>query len=138
MMLVDTNHWMFYLDDDAPEHPRVAGRLETLLDEEPLLQTTIIQLEVAHIAQRRWPSDAAAPVGLFLGLPATVVGFSPTDFREALVLLERHAGAGVGGRDASVLQAALKEGASLLLTGDKALARAGRKEGLEVRDLSAR
>lgn len=65
MMIVDTNHWAFYLDDEAPEHPRVAPRLEALLDEEPLLQTTIIQLDFAHLAHRRWPRDAQAPVGLW-------------------------------------------------------------------------
>lgn len=138
MFLVDTNHWLFYLDEDAPEHPRVAPRLDALLDQEDLLQTTVIQLEVAHGAFRRWGAQASAPLGIFLALPARVVPLAPEDLQGSVRLLEAHHAGGLGGRDASILHAAQRNGATLLCTGDKGLARAARKLGLDVRDLTAR
>jgi predicted nucleic acid-binding protein len=136
LFVVDSNHWWFYLDQDTPEHASVAPRLDALLETEELLQSTIIQLEVIHAAYRRWGRATAAPLGLFLGMGGRVLPFGPDDLEGAMRILDAHAGKGIGGRDAAILHAAVKHDASLLCTGDKALGRAARKLGLEVRDLT--
>lgn len=138
MFLVDTNHWLFYFDMDSPEHRKLVPRLDALLDSEDLLQSTIIQLEVAHVAYRRWGPAAAAPLGLLLGMGGRLAEFGAADVTDTLRLLDQHASSGIGGRDAAILHGAQRNGASLLCTGDKALGRVARQLGLEVRDLTSR
>lgn len=138
MILVDSNTWIFYLDRTVPEHARVAPRLESLLETEELLTTTVLQLEVAHYVVRQMGLAARPALKVFFALPAKVDGLEPDDAKEAVRLLQEHASDGIGGRDGAVLHAALKHDVSLLGTSDRALARVARKLGIRTRDLAAR
>lgn len=137
MILVDSNTWVYYFDEGLPEHAKVAPRLEALLATEALLMTTIVQIEVAHYVVRRLGSRAGPVVEALFGLPASLQGFAGEDAKGAVRLLQESATGGLGGRDAALLHAALANDVSLLVTADKALAKAARKRKIPTRDLAA-
>lgn len=137
MLVVDTNHWVFGLDAALPEHGAVAPALRRILRGEPLLMTAVIQMEVVHYAARELTEELPRVVEAFFGLPAHA--YEPLDATGALAsmaLMNRHRRHGIGSRDAHLLHAAKKHRASLLLTDDRALAKAARAEGLAVRNLA--
>lgn len=138
MLLVDADTWIFYLDASLPEHARVGSRLPPLLEAEDVLLTTVVQVEVAHYIVRRMGPAGEEALRLFFDYPAEIASLGPEDVGPAVDLLRRFAGEGVGGRDATLLQAARSRGVSLICSSDKALGRAARKLGFDVRDLAGR
>lgn len=138
MLLVDSDTWIFYLDASLPEHGRVGSRLRPLLDATDVLLTTVVQVEVAHYIVRRMGPTGDEALRLFFDYPAEIASLGPEDVGPAVDLLRRFAADGLGGRDATLLHAARSHDVSLICSSDKALGRAARKLGFEVRDLAAR
>lgn len=139
MLVVDTNHWVYLLDARAPEHARVAPALKALLDEEPLLMSGVIQLEVAHFVVRQLSDRIEQVLEEFFDLPlGGYEAVTASSVLGAMGIMHRRRQAGIGSRDAHILYTARRHGASLLLTDDRALAKAARAEGIAVRNLAAR
>lgn len=138
MILVDSNTWIYYLDQVVPEHARVAPRLRALLEREELLLTTVVQMEVAHYLVRNLRGEAGPALETFFSVPAHLESLEPEDVKASVGLLVEFAHEGIGGREASLLHAAKKNGAALVCTADKPLAKVARKLGMASRDLSAR
>lgn len=136
MILVDSNTWVYYFDEGLPEHAKVAPRLEALLETEDLLMPTLVQIEVAHYVVRRLGAQAGPTLDAFFALPASVHAFAGEDAKAAVRILQESSREGIGGRDAALLQAALANGVSLLVTGDAALAKAARKRDVPTRNLA--
>ncbi|MCA1814306.1 MAG: type II toxin-antitoxin system VapC family toxin [Halobacteriales archaeon] len=136
MLAVDANHWIYFVDPSLREHASVEASLPRLVAEEPLVMTAVVQMEVAHYVGRVMPDVLETVLEQFFGLD--VAAYEPLDAAGVLAALGRmqqHRRT-IGSRDAHLLYAAKKHGASLLLTSDKALAKAARAEGLAVRDLA--
>jgi len=117
-----------------PEHKRVARAIRGGL-RKPLLMTTVIQVEVAHVLVRQM--GLAAGLDRMAALMAHPFEVDPLD--EAVVAgameqLRMHAHLGVGGRDATLLASMARRGCTELWTHDAALQRV---PGLTVRDPAA-
>lgn len=138
MLLVDSDTWIFYLDASLPEHARVGPRLEAILEEQEVLLTTAIQVEVAHYVVRRMGEAADRALRVFFDYPAEIEALDPEDVAPSVELLRDLAREGIGGRDATLLHAARKRGAEALCTSDRGLARAARRLGIGARDLAGK
>jgi uncharacterized protein len=134
MITIDSNIWIYYLDRSAPEHKRVARAVRKAL-REPLLMTTVIQMEVAHYLVRHLgPVEGLDRLATLMGFPFEMDPLDEDAVRAALEHLARHAHLGIGGRDATLLAAMARRGSTELWTHDAALRRV---PGLTVVDPAA-
>lgn len=131
MILVDSNAWIYFLDAALPEHARAKKRVAAALNKEDALIPAVVQIEVVHYVAARLGADAAEVIDTFLSFPGDVEPLSGATVGEAAQLLLRERPSGIGGRDAAILVAAQRRGASLL-TADKPLATVARKLGVKV------
>jgi predicted nucleic acid-binding protein len=138
MLLVDSNSWVYFLDEGLPEHDAVSQVLSSLLEEDELVLTTVIQMEVAHYVVRRAPKTAEGLLEAFFAVPAHLDSLTPEAIHSAVEILKRFSAEGIGGRDATILDAAIRNDVSLLLTSDKKLARAAKRLKIRCRDPAAR
>jgi len=118
MQAIDSNIWVYYLDSSVPEHRRAARAVEKALEGDVLVNT-VIQIEVAHYLVKRLGAVAGREAAdVFLTLPLTVDALDPSLLRDALRLLARYTGVGIGGRDASLLASMERHEVSRILTHD--------------------
>jgi len=135
MYCVDANVWVYFLDEGLPEHEAVVDSVSTVLSDEPVFTTTVLQMEVVHYLTNQL-ADSEPAVQRFLSMEGcTVADLTAEDVRVGADLLVDHDGAGIGGRDATVLAAMERYGVSQLWTHDGALVEmAGRLDWLDVTD----
>ncbi len=118
MQAIDSNIWAYALDSTVPEHSRAARAVEKALEGDVLVNT-VIQIEVAHYLVKRLGAVVGAEAAdLFLSLPLTVDSLDPLLLRDALRMLARYTGVGIGGRDASLLASMERHRVSRILTHD--------------------
>ena len=55
--LIDSNIWIYYFDNTLPEHQSVCSYVDTLIDTENIVVTSIIVIEVCHYLYRRLGSE---------------------------------------------------------------------------------
>jgi predicted nucleic acid-binding protein len=118
-----------------PEHRRVARAVRGVLGK-PLLMTTVIQVEVAHVLVRQM--GLAQGIDRMTALMAHPFEVDPLDedvVAGAMEQLRLHAHLGVGGRDATLLASMARRGSTELWTHDAALKRV---PGLKVVDPAER
>lgn len=121
MECLDANVWIYYLDEDLPEHDGVVDRVGDVVRSEPLFVTTVLQLEVLHYVSNQM-DDSGMVLDTFLtGDDVNVADLTSPDVERASELLGTHRKAGIGGRDASVLAAIERNDVSRLWTHDTAL-----------------
>ena len=132
ILIIDTNIWAYYFDQDSPEHRSVVGPVEKALKSEQIAINTIIIIELAHfLIKNLGPVDGGEKLGLFLRFPLVVSDF---DYRSALdsaEMLKRYSHLGGGGRDATVLALMNSARVRKIMTHDEALKKV---DWLEVTD----
>jgi predicted nucleic acid-binding protein len=121
MYCLDANVWVYFFDADCPEHQQVVGPVRSLLQNQPLFSTTVLQMEVIHYLHIQL-SDSSELVRRFLELEdVTVAELTTDDVTAAAALLDTHSDVGIGGRDATVVAAMDRRGVTTLWTHDSGL-----------------
>jgi predicted nucleic acid-binding protein len=122
ILIIDTNIWAYYFDQDCPEHASVVGPLEKALKSEQIATNTIIIIEVAHfLIKNLGPVNGAEKLGLFLRFPLVVSDFDYRSSLDAVDMLKRYSHLGVGGRDATILALMSRAKIRTIMTHDDAL-----------------
>jgi predicted nucleic acid-binding protein len=135
MYCLDTDVWVYFFDAECPEHDQVVTPVRSLLQNQPLFSTTVLQMEVVHYLHTQL-ADSSDPIRQFLELEDVTVAEPTTDDVTAGVsLLDSHGNVGIGGRDATVVAAMDRHGVTTLWTHDSGLSKLGeRLDWLEVVD----
>jgi len=124
MLIIDSNIWAYYLDEDAPEHPSVINSVEGALRSEKIALNTVIIIEVAHfLIKNLGPVIGRDKLNLFLSFPFTIVDLDYKLALKAVELLANYSHQGIGGRDATILAAAETLGLVKIMTHDEAFKR---------------
>jgi predicted nucleic acid-binding protein len=114
-----------------PEHRRVAQAVRRILSK-PLLMTTVIQVEIAHVLVRQMGLVGGLDrMGALMAHPFEVDPLDEEVVADAMEQLRHHSHLGIGGRDATLLASMARRGSRELWTHDAALKRV---PGLTVRD----
>lgn len=129
MICLDANVWVYFFDAELPEHAAVREPVGSAVADEPLFRTTVLQTEVVHYLSKQLAESEDA-VDRFLSLAdVTTADLTPRDVAAAADLLEEHADAGIGGRDATVVAAMERYDVERLWTHDEGLRRLGEHLG---------
>lgn len=122
ILIIDTNIWAYYFDQDSPEHKSVVGPVEKALKSEQIAINTIIIIELAHfLIKNLGPVDGAEKLGLFLHFPLVISDFEYRSALDSVEMLKRYSHLGVGGRDATVLALMNRTRVKKIMTHDEAL-----------------
>jgi len=122
ILIVDTNIWAYYFDQDCREHESVVGPLESALKSEQMAINTIIIMELAHfLIKNLGPVNGGEKLSLFLRFPLVVSDFEYRSALDALEMLKKYSHLGVGGRDATILALMRRAKAKRIMTHDEAL-----------------
>ena len=122
ILIVDTNIWAYYFDQDCREHESVVGPLESALKSEQIAINTIIIMELAHfLIKNLGPVNGGEKLSLFLRFPLVVSDFEYRSALDALEMLKKYSHLGVGGRDATILALMSRAKAKRIMTHDEAL-----------------
>jgi predicted nucleic acid-binding protein len=122
ILIIDTNIWAYYFDQDSPEHESVVGPVEKALKSEQVTINTIIIMELAHfLIKNLGPVDGGEKLGLFLRFPFVISDFYYKSALDSVEMLKRHSHLAVGGRDATVLALMNRAGIKKIITHDEAL-----------------
>ncbi|MFC7076843.1 type II toxin-antitoxin system VapC family toxin [Haloarcula halophila] len=125
MHCLDANIWIYYLDAELAEHEMVRDPISSLLADEPLFMTTVLQMEVVHYLRKQLAESQTA-IDRFLNIEDTkVTDLTEKDVAVAADLLDTHSDTGIGGRDATVVAAMDRHGICKLWTHDTGLKRLG-------------
>ena len=122
ILIIDTNIWAYYFDDDSPEHKSVLGPVERALKSEETAINTVIIMEVAHfLIKNLGPVDGGEKLGTFLRFPLVVSDLDYQSSLDAVEMLKRHSHIGIGGRDATILAMMSRAKIKTIMTHDEAL-----------------
>ncbi len=122
ILIIDTNIWVYYFDQDSPEHKFVVGPVEKALKSEQIEINTIIIMELAHfLIKNLGPVDGGEKLGLFLRFPLVISDFEYRSALDSVEMLKRYSHLGVGGRDATVLALMNRARVKKIMTHDEAL-----------------
>ena len=122
ILIIDTNIWAYYFDQDSPEHKLVVGPIEKALKSEQIAVNTIIIMELAHfLIKNLGPVDGGEKLGLFLRFPLVISDFGYRNALDAVEMLKRYSHLGVGGRDATLLALMSGAGIKMIMTHDEAI-----------------
>lgn len=123
MYCLDANIWIYFLDAELDEHEAIRDPVSSLIAEQPLFTTTVLQMEVVHYLRNQL-ADSQSAVERFLNLADTVTAdLTKGDVSVAADLLETHSNSGIGGRDATVIAAMDRHDIADLWTHDSGLKR---------------
>lgn len=123
MYCLDANIWIYFLDAELDEHETVREPVSSLVADQPLFTTTVLQMEVVHYLRKQL-ADSQAAVDRFLHIEDTVTAdLTQRDVALAADLLETFHDTGIGGRDATVIAAMERHDVSILWTHDTGLKR---------------
>ena len=124
MLIIDTNIWAYYFDQDSAEHKSVIDPVEKALKSEQIVINTVIVMELAHfLIKNLGPVEGGEKLGLFLRFPMTISDLGYRAVLDSVEMLKRHSHLGVGGRDATILAMMHEAGTKRLMTHDEALKR---------------
>lgn len=132
MLVIDSNIWAYFFDSTLPEHEMVKQPVKQAVEEEDILMTTVIQLELLHyLIKRLGPIQGGEKLDIFLNYPFKVDVLDGDLIAGTAEVLKRHLHLGIGARDASIIASMRRKNVTKLLTHDKALKRI---EEIEVID----
>ena len=122
ILIIDTNIWAYYLDQDSPEHGAVVAPVERALRSDQVAVNTVIVVELAHfLIKNLGPVEGGEKLGLFLRFPMTIADLDYRAVLDSVEMLKRHSHLGVGGRDATLLAMMHEAGVKKIMTHDAAL-----------------
>lgn len=114
-----------------PEHRAVARAVRAVLGK-PLLMTTVLQMEVAHVLVRQMGLGGGLDrMAALMSHPFEVDPLDEDLVAQAMEQMRLHSHLGIGGRDATLLASMARRGSTELWTHDAALKRV---PGIKVRD----
>ncbi len=118
--MVDSNIWVYYFDENLPEHSKVVEYLDPLIKQEDIAVSTIIMMEVIHyLFKRLGPLIGAEKGNIFQLGHFETLEFTSKDLDEFLSMFQKVSHYGIGGRDVSILVCMQKAGISNLVTHDQ-------------------
>ncbi|RLI26976.1 hypothetical protein DRO58_05010 [Candidatus Bathyarchaeota archaeon] len=124
MLIIDSNIWAYYFDEDAPEHNFVVDNVEEALRSERIAINTVIIIEVAHfLIKNLGPLLGRNKLSIFLSFPFRIVDLNYELTLRALDLLAKYSHLGIGGRDATILATAETLSINEIMTHDEAFKR---------------
>ena len=124
MLIIDSNIWAYYFDEDAPEHDFVVDDVEEALRSERIAINTVIIIEVAHfLIKNLGPLLGRNKLSTFLSFPFRIVDLNYELTLRALDLLAKYSHLGIGGRDATILATAETLNINEIMTHDEAFKR---------------
>lgn len=107
MLIIDSNIWAYYFDEDASEHSSVTEHANTTLRTEKIALNTAIIMDVAHFLIRNLGSMLGkSRLQLFLSFPFTISDFDYDLTLRAIDILVKYSYTGLGRRDATILATA--------------------------------
>ena len=122
ILIIDTNIWAYYFDQDSPEHEHVVGPVERALRSEQIAVNTIIIMELAHfLIKNLGPVGGGEKLGVFLRFPLLISDLDYRSTLDSVEMLKRYSHLGVGGRDATILALMNRSGVKKIMTHDDAL-----------------
>jgi predicted nucleic acid-binding protein len=120
MYMVDSNIWVYYFDENLPEHSTVVKYLDPLIKEENITTSTIILMEVIHyLFKRLGPVVGSEKSHIFQLGHFETLEFTSKDLDEFLEIFQQVSHHGLGGRDVTILVCMKKAGISRLVTHDQ-------------------
>ena len=120
MYMVDSNIWVYYFDENLPEHSKVVKYLDTLIKQENISTSTIILMEVIHyLFKRLGPVVGSEKSHIFQLGHFETLEFTSKDLDEFLDKFQKVSHHGLGGRDVTILVCMKKAGISKLVTHDQ-------------------
>lgn len=132
MLMIDSNIWAYFFDTNASEHKRVKRPVKEAIENNEVLMTTVIQMELAHYLVRRLgPIQGGEKVDILLNYPFELDLLDQDLVTKSLEILKRYYHLGIGGRDATIIASMKRHEVSKLATHDKALKKI---EGIEIID----
>lgn len=124
MIAIDSNIWVYYLDETTQEHNSVKPHLRETIKNKGILINTVIQMEVAHyLIKVLGPILGKEKIDVFLSYSLKVDELTRESIIKSVELLQRYTQIGIGGRDATILQTMKKYDVTRLMTHDSALKR---------------
>ena len=124
MLIIDSNIWAYYFDEDSPEHPFVVDDVEEALRSEGIAINTVIIIEVAHfLIKNLGPILGRNKLSTFLSFPFRIVDLNYELTLKSLDLLAKYSHLGIGGRDATILATAETLNINEIMTHDEAFKR---------------
>ena len=124
MLIIDSNIWAYYFDEDAAEHDFVVDDVEEALRSERIAINTVIIIEVAHfLIKNLGPLIGRNKLSIFLSFPFRIVDLNYELTLRALDLLAKYSHLGIGGRDATILATAETLNINEIMTHDEAFKR---------------
>ena len=121
MLIIDSNIWAYYFDEEASEHKLVVDDVDKALRSERIVINTVIIIEVAHfLIKNLGPLLGRDKLNIFLRFPFKIVDLNYELSLRALDLLAKYSHLGIGGRDAAILATAEALGLNKIMTHDKA------------------
>ncbi len=120
MHLVDSNIWVYYFDENLPEHSAVVKYLDPLIKQGNIATSTIIIMEVIHyLFKRLGPVVGSQKSHVFQLGHFETLEFTSKDLDEFLEMFQNVSHHGIGGRDVTILVCMKKAGISKLVTHDQ-------------------
>ena len=124
MLIIDSNIWAYYFDEDAAEHDFVVDDVEEALRSERIAINMVIIVEVAHfLIKNLGPLLGRNKLSIFLSFPFRIVDLNYELTLRALDLLAKYSHLGIGGRDATILATAETLNINEIMTHDEAFKR---------------
>jgi len=124
MLIIDSNIWAYYFDEDAAEHDFVVDDVEEALRSERIAINTVIIIEAAHfLIKNLGPLIGRNKLSIFLSFPFRIVDLNYELTLRALDLLAKYSHLGIGGRDATILATAETLNINEIMTHDEAFKR---------------
>jgi predicted nucleic acid-binding protein len=118
--MVDSNIWVYYFDENLPEHSAVVKYLDPLIKQENISTSTIILMEVIHyLFKRLGPVVGSEKSHIFQSGYFETLEFTSKDLDEFLDMFQKTSHHGIGGRDVTILVCMKKAGISKLVTHDQ-------------------
>jgi len=121
MLIIDSNIWAYYFDQDTQEHPYVVGQVEAALRSEEIFINTVIVIEVAHfLIKNLGPAIGEEKLKTFLSFPFNIMDLNYDLTLKAVQILTKYSHQGIGGRDATILATAKALNIDKIMTHDEA------------------
>ncbi|WP_455464141.1 type II toxin-antitoxin system VapC family toxin [Candidatus Hodarchaeum mangrovi] len=118
--MIDSNIWVYYFDENLPEHSTVVKFLNPLIKQGKIATSTIIMIEVIHyFFKRLGPVVGAEKSNVFQLGQFETLEFTSKDLDEFLAMFQQFSHQGIGGRDITILVCMKKAGISKLVTHDQ-------------------
>ncbi len=120
MIFVDSNYWIYLLDQTLPEHVVVKEHFQKMYSDTNILVNVTVMMEVMHyLVKRLGPEIAQQKWELFSAIPYEVGDLMHGELDSVFQMLKTYSFTGIGGRDASILSYMKQKGITEIATHDE-------------------